>query len=59
MVDYENVQRNKIKEKGEMSGRQVGSKQVSKSFHAHNQLPVVGRSYLYVKNQELAIDRPW
>ncbi len=44
---------------GEVIEHQVASKLLRKSLHVHNQPPVEGRPYLYVKNQWLAINRPW
>jgi hypothetical protein len=42
----ENVQKNKKKEKGEVTGGQVSSNQMSKSLHVKNQPPAVGGPYL-------------
>jgi hypothetical protein len=45
IVDLENVQRNKKKEKGEVTGHQVSSNYMSKSLYIKNRLPVIGQLY--------------
>jgi hypothetical protein len=42
IVDSENIQKNKINEKGEFIGHQVSSNKISKSFHVNNCLSIIG-----------------
>jgi len=44
-VNLENEQRNKRKEKGEVTGHQVSSNYMSKSLYIKNRLPVIGQLY--------------